>query len=156
MDQDKLTHEFRNVTSEDEPSTPNIRPQRTGTRSMKAKEIYGTSRDEHCRKLDAAWRNVDTALHGCHALRKDSLAVPQRSYVQVMSATSMSPQDTLLFSFVLCVSQSRIMLQTIGTDFEGRRGGRIRPPSSKFLLPCVHSQRSLPTFKVYLKCLSER
>ncbi|KAH6920668.1 hypothetical protein HPB50_028346 [Hyalomma asiaticum] len=30
---------------------------------MKAKEIYGTSREEHCRKLDAAWRNVDTALH---------------------------------------------------------------------------------------------
>ncbi|KAH6947333.1 hypothetical protein HPB50_018459 [Hyalomma asiaticum] len=59
MDQDKLTHEFRNVTSEDEASTPNIRPQRTATRSMKAKEIYGTSREEHCRKLDAAWRNVD-------------------------------------------------------------------------------------------------
>ncbi|KAH6943085.1 hypothetical protein HPB50_015750 [Hyalomma asiaticum] len=63
MDQDKLTHEFRNVTSEYEASTPNIRPQRTATRSMKAKEIYGTSREEHCRKLDAAWRNVDTALH---------------------------------------------------------------------------------------------
>ncbi|KAH6944403.1 hypothetical protein HPB50_002915 [Hyalomma asiaticum] len=63
MDQDKLSHEFRNFTSEDEASTSNNRPQRTATRSMKAKEIYGTSREEHCRELDAAWRNVDTALH---------------------------------------------------------------------------------------------
>ncbi|KAH7951439.1 hypothetical protein HPB52_008968 [Rhipicephalus sanguineus] len=63
MDQDKLTHECRNVTSEDEASTSNIRPQRTATLSRKAEEIYETCREEHCRKLDAVWKNVEIALH---------------------------------------------------------------------------------------------
>ncbi|KAH7946547.1 hypothetical protein HPB52_000940 [Rhipicephalus sanguineus] len=62
MDQDKLTPECRNVTSEDEASSSNIRPQRTATLSMKAKEIYEACRDERCRKLDAVWENVEIAL----------------------------------------------------------------------------------------------
>ncbi|KAH7944540.1 hypothetical protein HPB52_021357 [Rhipicephalus sanguineus] len=63
MNQDKLTHECRNVTSEDEASTSNIRPQRTATLSVKAQEIYEACREEHCRKLDVVWKNVETALH---------------------------------------------------------------------------------------------
>ncbi|KAH8029179.1 hypothetical protein HPB51_023725 [Rhipicephalus microplus] len=62
MDQDELTHECPNVTPQDEASASNVRPQRKTTLSTRAKEMYQTSREEHCRKLDSVWKNVESAL----------------------------------------------------------------------------------------------
>ncbi|KAH8009761.1 hypothetical protein HPB51_019076 [Rhipicephalus microplus] len=62
MDQDELTHECPNVTPQDEVSASNVRPQRKTTLSTRAKEMYQTSREEHCRKLDSVWKNVKSAL----------------------------------------------------------------------------------------------
>ncbi|KAH8037270.1 hypothetical protein HPB51_009713 [Rhipicephalus microplus] len=59
MDQDELTP---NVTPQDEASASNVRPQRKTTLSTRAKEIYQTSREEHCRKLDSVWKNVQSAV----------------------------------------------------------------------------------------------
>ncbi|KAH8009472.1 hypothetical protein HPB51_017992 [Rhipicephalus microplus] len=62
MDQDELTHECTNVTPQDETSASNIRPRRKATPSTRAKEMYQTSREEHCRKLDSVWKNVESAV----------------------------------------------------------------------------------------------